>query len=74
MLRCLTEHVRDFALGGDDELPPPIWRIHSIQIEGNNYCQKILVRSVQALALRSISSSFAVFARKVEVRFRIWKR
>lgn len=27
MLRRLTEHVRDFALGGDDELPPPIWRI-----------------------------------------------
>jgi CRISPR-associated protein Csd1 len=27
MLRRLTEHVRDFALGGDEELPPPIWRI-----------------------------------------------
>lgn len=28
MLRRLSEHVRDFALGGGkDELPPPIWRI-----------------------------------------------
>jgi CRISPR-associated protein Csd1 len=27
ILRRLTEHVRDFALGGSDELPPPIWRI-----------------------------------------------
>jgi CRISPR-associated protein Csd1 len=28
MLRHLTEHVRDFSLGGsNDELPPPIWRI-----------------------------------------------
>ncbi|MGD0446140.1 MAG: type I-C CRISPR-associated protein Cas8c/Csd1 [Edaphobacter sp.] len=27
MLRRLGEHVRDFALGRDDELPPPIWRI-----------------------------------------------
>jgi CRISPR-associated protein Csd1 len=27
MLRRLTEHVRDFALGSDDELPPSIWRI-----------------------------------------------
>lgn len=26
MLRRLGEHVRDFALGGD-ELPPPLWRI-----------------------------------------------
>jgi CRISPR-associated protein Csd1 len=27
MLRRLGDHIRDFALGGSDELPPPLWRI-----------------------------------------------
>lgn len=27
ILRRLRQHVRDFALGNSDELPPPLWRI-----------------------------------------------